>query len=274
MNAILAATLVTLLLASGDVPTAPAPLAPPRTILSDVRFDQQLGTQLSLETPFRDEAGMPVTLGACFRGKPVILALVYHECPMLCNQMLGGLVTGLKALDFTAGKEFDVVILSIAPSDTPEMASRKKRGYLARYGRDPQGTGWHFLTGTEEHIRRIADGAGYHYALDPKSGQYAHPSGIVLLTPGGVVSKYFLGIDYPTRPLRLALIEASERRIGTAVDQILLLCFHYDPSTGRYSLAVMRVLQLAGCATLVTLGLFISRSLLRERKGGLLDGAE
>jgi len=245
----------------------------PKTILSEVRFDQHLGTQLSLETPFRDEAGRAITFGDCFRGRPVVLTLVYHECPMLCNQVLGGLVTGLRGLDFTAGQEFDVVVLSIAPTDTSEMAARKKRGYLARYARDPAGTGWHFLTGTDENIRRIADQVGYHYALDPKSRQYAHASGIVVVTPTGVVSRYFYGIDYPTKPLRLALIEASERRIGSAVDQILLLCFHYDPSTGRYSLAVMRVIQVVGAATVLVLGLFVGRSLLRERKEGELHGA-
>lgn len=246
----------------------------PKTILSEVRFEQKLGQTLSLDTPFRDETGREIRLAECLEhDRPVILTLVYHECPMLCNQVMAGLITALKGLDFTPGKEFEVVILSIAPTETPEMAMKKKRGYLARYARDPDGRAWHFLTGTEDSIRRIADEVGYQYKYDPKSRQYAHASGIVVLTPAGVVSRYFFGIDYATRPLRLALIEAADRRIGSPVDQILLLCFHYDPSTGRYSLAVMRLLQIVACATALLLGLFIARSLRQERKE-VLHGAE
>ena len=259
-----------------ESPSSTTSAAPdtPRTILSEVRFEQRLGQALSLDTTFRDETGRQIRLAECFdHGRPVILTLVYHECPMLCNQVMGGLITALKGLDFAPGKEFDVVILSISPSESPEKAMKKKRGYLARYARDPDGSAWHFLTGTEESIRKIADEVGYHYRYDPSSGQYAHASGIVVLTPGGVVSRYFFGIDYATQPLRLALIEAADRRIGSPVDQILLLCFHYDPATGKYSLAVMRLLQVVACVTAFVLALFIARSLRLERKE-VSDGTE
>jgi protein SCO1/2 len=250
--------------------TPPASPMKPKTILSNISFAQNLGQQVSLDTPFVDEDGKPIRLGACFQGRPVLVALVYHKCPMLCNQVMNGLVTCLRGLDFEPGKEFDVVIVSISPTETPALARKKKKGYLARYSRKCPESSWHFLTGTEESIRKLADEVGYTYELDPKSGEYAHPSGITLLTPAGVISHYYYGIDYSTRDMRFGMIEAAEQKIGSPVDQILLLCFHYDPSTGKYNLAVMRVLQASGVMTVAVLGVFVFTMLRRERTGGLV----
>lgn len=234
-------------------------------ILKSVRFEQRLGGTLSLNEKFRDDQGREIRLGDCFGARPVVLTFVYHECPMLCGQVLQGLVQCLKAIDFTPVREYDVVVISISPTETPVLAAQKKRSLLKRFGRPETAAGWHFLTGDETSIRTIAGEAGYRYEPDPKTGQYAHPSGLIVVTPDGKLSKYFFGIDFPTRDVRLALVEAAEGRIGTVVDQLLLLCFHYDPSTGRYSLTVMRTLQLAGLLTLGVMGSGIYSMLRQER---------
>ncbi|AMV20113.1 SCO family protein [Planctomyces sp. SH-PL14] len=234
-------------------------------ILKSVRFEQRLGGTLSLDEKFRDDQGREIRLADCFGARPVVLTFVYHECPMLCGQVLQGLVQCLKAIDFTPGREYNVVVISISPTETPALAAGKKRSLLNRFGRPETAAGWHFLTGDEASIRTIADEAGYRYEPDPKTGQYAHPSGLIVVTPDGKLSKYFFGIDFPTRDVRLALVEAAEERIGTVVDQLLLLCFHYDPSTGRYSLTVMRTLQLAGLLTLGVMGSGIYSMLRQER---------
>jgi protein SCO1/2 len=242
------------------------PENPQKSLLSEVRFDQRLDTLLPLELTFRDERGAVRPLRMYFGEKPVVLALVYYRCPMLCTQVLNGLVTSLRALELSAGKDFEVVLVSIDPRETPAMALKKKQSYLHRYGRPESAAGWHFLTGDQENIERLAAAVGYQYRYDPKSDQYAHASGLMVLTPQGRLARYFYGIDYPTRDLRLSLVEASAGKIGSPVDQVLLFCFHYDPATGRYGLAIVRLLRVAGMLTVAALGSFVALSLWRERR--------
>lgn len=237
-----------------------------KRILQDVGLDQRLGEALPLDVQFKDEAGEVVPLRKYFGERPVLLALVYYECPMLCTQVLNGVTKSLKALNFAPGKEFDVVVISFDPKETPALAAEKKQSYLARYGRPETAAGWHFLTGEAGSIEAVTKAVGFRYKYDPKSAQYAHASGIMLATPDGLLARYFYGIDYPTRDLRLGIVEASEERIGSPVDQILLLCFHYDPATGKYSLAVMRVIQAAGVATVASIAGFLIFALRRDRR--------
>ena len=238
----------------------------PPTILREVRIDQRLDQQLPLSLTFRDESGKPVKLGDYFGEKPVLLSLVYYRCPMLCTLVLNGELRALRAVPLTIGREFDVVTVSIDPRETPELAAAKKSEYLRKYKRAGAETGWHFLTGDEKSIRQLAEAVGYRYTYDPETGQYAHAAGIMVATPRGKLSKYFYGIEYSARDLRLGLVEAGENRIGSIADQILLFCFHYDPMTGKYGLAVMNVLRAAGVATVAGLGMFVVLMLRRERK--------
>ena len=212
----------------------------------DIGFDQRLDEQVPLDLSFRDESGKTVRLGDYFNRKPVILALVYYQCPMLCNQVLNGLAGGLKALPFVAGREFEVVVVSFNPRETSELAAAKKESY-GRAG----AAGWHFLTGDPKPIDALARAVGFRYAYDPMLNQYAHASGVVILTPKGRVARYFYGIEYAPRDLRFGLIEAAEERIGTPVDQVLLLCYQYDPKTGKYGAAVMKSLRLGGALTVI-----------------------
>jgi len=212
----------------------------------DIGFDQRLDEQVPLDLAFRDEAGKTVRLGDYFNHKPVILAPVYYQCPMLCDQVLNGLAGALKALSFVAGKEFEVVVVSFNPRETSELAAAKKEGY-GRAG----AAGWHFLTGDPKPIDALTRAVGFRYAYDPLLNQYAHASGVVILTPKGRVARYFYGIEYAPRDLRFGLIEAAEERIGTPVDQVLLLCYQYDPKTGKYSAAVMKSLRLGGVVTVI-----------------------
>jgi len=241
------------------------------SILKEVKFDQHLGVQLSLDTEFRDETGKVVRLGSYFGKRPMVFALVYHECPMLCNVVLNNLVSSLRSLEFTPGVEYDVLTISIAPHETSSLASAKRRGYVTKFQKIETLNHWHFLTGDEPNIRRIADEVGFNYAYDPKSGQYAHASGIMILTPEGKVSRYFFGVDYPTRDLRFGIMEASEEKIGSPIAQVLLMCFHYDPTTGKYSLAVMRILQAGGLVTVIGIGMSIATMLRRERRQRRLE---
>jgi protein SCO1 len=220
--------------------------------LRDVGLDQKLNEQVPLDLTFRDETGTELPLSSYFGAKPVILALVYYQCPMLCTQILNGLVMSLRTMSLEAGRDFDVVSVSIDPTETPSLASRKKAEYLRRYARSSNG--WHFLTGAEPQIKKLAQAVGFRYAYDPKTGQYAHASAIMVLTPAGKLSKYFYGIEYAPRDLRLGLVEASENKIGTPVDQLLLFCYHYDPHTGKYSAIVMNMVRLAGALTVLILG--------------------
>lgn len=232
----------------------------------EVGIFQRLGRPLPLEARFLDDAGRPVRLGDYFGRRPVVLLLAYYECPMLCNVALNGLVETLRGLDFNPGREFELLVVSFDPRDTPKLAAAKKRAFQTRYGRRQAERGMHFLTGQPEAIRQLTEAVGFRYFYDERSGQYAHASGIVIATPQGKLSRYFYGIDYPPKDVRLGLVEASDGLIGTPVDQILLLCFHYDPLTGKYGFAIMSALRIGGVLTVVTIVGFIIGSIYRERR--------
>ena len=238
--------------------------ASPRTILDSIGFDQKLGAQAPLDLVFRDEGGKPERLGALFHGRPVLLAFVYYKCPMLCTETLNGLVRALRALSFDAGRQFDVVILSIDPRETPALAAAKERVYVERYGRAGGARGWNFLTGDEASIRRLTSALGFRYAYDPELDQYAHPAGLVALTPAGRVSKYLMGVEFAAGDVRLALVEASAGAIGTPIDRLVLYCYHYDPMTGRYGPRILRILQAAGVLTIAGLAALVLGMSRRE----------
>jgi protein SCO1/2 len=226
-------------------------------LLKQVGIDQKLNGQIPLDLKFRDESGQTVQLGEYFGQKPVILTLVYYNCPMLCTQVLNGVESGLKELQMDIGREFDVVTVSIDPSDSHVLASVKKEMYTGMYGRPGAAQGWHFLTGDEPQIKQLAAAAGFRYAYDPDSKQFAHASAIMVLTSEGKISRYFYGIQYPKRELRLGLVEASEGKIGSPVDQVLLFCYHYDPSTGKYGLLISHIIQAGGALTVLIIGVVV-----------------
>jgi len=219
--------------------------------LRNIGLDQKLNTQVPLNLIFRDDSGQALPLSTYFGSRPVVLALVYYQCPMLCTQVLNGMVMSLRGMSLESGRDFEVVTVSIDPTETPELASKKKAEYLRRYAKGANG--WHFLTGAEPQIKELASAVGFRYAYDPKTKQYAHASAIMVVTPSGRLSRYFYGIEYPPRDLRLGLVEASENKIGSPVDEILLYCYHYDPNTGKYSAIVMNIVRLAGVLTLLIL---------------------
>ncbi len=222
-------------------------------VLKEVTIEQRLNEQVPLDLEFRDETGRAVRLAEYFGEKPVVLSLVYYECPMLCNQVLNGMVGTLEALSFTAGKEFTVLTVSFDARETPALAAAKKKTYLKRYGREGAADGWHFLTGPQESIDRLTAAVGFRYRWDPESNQFAHASAIMVATPAGKLSHYFYGIEYSARELRLGLVEASSNRIGSPVDQLILYCYHYDPTTGKYGPVVMNIMRLGGILTVVGL---------------------
>ena len=234
--------------------------------LQNVRFDQKLDARLPLDARFKDEDGRQVALGDYFGTRPVVLAFVYYECPMLCTQVLNGLVSGLRVLDQTVGKEFDVVAISFDARETPVMAAAKKAVYLDTYKRPGAERGWHFLTGDEAEIRRVTDAAGFHFSWDEATQQFAHASGVIVVTPDGRLARYLFGIEYPPRDLKFALMESSEGRIGSVVDQVLLYCYHYEPATGTYSLMAMNAVRLGGAVTVVVLLGFVGMSLRRDSR--------
>jgi protein SCO1/2 len=233
-------------------------------LLKNVGIDQKLNNQVPLDLMFRDERGLAVQLSQYFgHGKPVILSLVYYNCPMLCTQVLNGLLDSLKLQRADAGKDFEVLTISIDPTEKPTLAAAKHELYTGLYGRPGGAKGWHFLTGDEPQIKKLADAVGFRYAYDADSKQFAHASVIMLLTPQGKMSRYLYGIQYPSRDLRFGLMEASEGKIGSPVDEILLFCYHYDPVTGKYGLLIARVVQIAGVLTVFVIAiliLFLSRS--------------
>ena len=250
----------------GARPPAENPSTGLPTALRDVRIEQKLNQQLPLDLVFRDEAGQSVKLGQYFGHKPVIIALVYYDCPMLCTQILNGMVTSFRVLPFQVGKEFDVVTISFDPREKPALAAEKKKlyvDYLPDKMEATAATGWHFLTGDPESIERITDAVGFRYHYDEATRQFAHGSAIMIATPEGKLSRYFYGIDYPARDLRLGLIESSQNKIGSPVDQLLLYCYHYDPATGKYGAAVMRIMRIGGVLTL--LGILAMVLLLKGR---------
>ena len=234
--------------------------------LQEVRIDQKLDQQLPLDLTFRDESGRDVKLGQYFGHKPVVLAFVYYDCPMLCTQVLNGMVTSFRVLPFQMSKEYDVVTISFDPRETPELAARKKKvyvDYLPEKMRAGAENGWHFLTGDQENIAKITDAAGFRYRWDEKTQQFAHASAVMVTTPHGKLSRYYYGIEYPARDLRLGLIESSANKIGSPVDQLLLYCYHYDPATGKYGAVVMNIMRIAGVITL--LGIAAMLLLLKAR---------
>ncbi|MGH9648866.1 MAG: SCO family protein [Terriglobales bacterium] len=233
-------------------------------LLREVGIDQKLNTQVPLDLSFRDDEGRSVRLGDYFGKKPVVMALVYYDCPMLCTQVLNGLASALQVLKFDAGREFNLVLVSIDPKETPQLAAAKKKSYLERYQRSGAAAGWHFLTGEQTAIEQLAQAVGFRYVYDPKTGQYAHAAAIMVLTPEGKIAQYYYGIEYPPRDLRLGLVEASKDHIGSVADRVLLYCYHYDPAKGRYGAVAMNVLRLAGVATVLVLGTFIFLSLRRD----------
>jgi protein SCO1/2 len=247
-------------------PVGPVPTGKSDAVLKQVGIDQRLNNQIPLDLTFRDESGREVKLGEYFRGdKPVVLTLVYYECPMLCNQVLNGVVGTFEAMTFTPGKEFEVVTVSFDPSEGPELAAKKKETYLKRYRREGAGVGWHFLTGDKDSIARLSDSVGFRYVWDEQSKQFAHASAIMVATPQGRLSHYFYGIDYSPKDLRLALVEASEGRIGSPVDTLILYCYHYDPATGRFA-PVMAVLRAAGVLTVLGLAALLYYLTRRARR--------
>jgi len=256
--------------------TIPAPLR-------EIGFDQNLDAPVPLDTPFRDESGRTVRLGDYFGRRPVVMVFAYYDCPMLCTLVINGLSSALKVMSLSPGQDFEIVTVSFDPRDTPASASAKKASYLERYRREGAAEAWHFLTGDEPNIAAITKAVGFRYAWDEKFGQYAHaagfryvwdkdtnqfahPTGVIVLTPDGRLARYLFGIEYGPRDLRFAIVEASAGKIGSAVDSLLLYCYHYDPMTGRYGLVIMKAMRIAGAGTVLALGSFILVMVRREKR--------
>jgi protein SCO1 len=237
---------------NNGVMSPPANTRPPR--LENVGIEQHLDAQVPPSLTFRDEAGKTVKLGDYFGRKPLILNLVYYNCTMLCGEALAGLASAMRLVKFDVGNEFDVVTVSFDPHETPEMAAAKKKDYVGRYGRAGAAAGWHFLTGQPDSINALTKAVGFQYQYDPQTNQYAHATAIMVLTPQGRISRYFYGVDFPPKDLRMGLVEASQGKIGNAVDAVLLFCYHYDPESGKYGAMVANILRLAAAATILILG--------------------
>jgi protein SCO1/2 len=243
-----------------------SPPSPQSALLREVGFDQHPGAAVPRAVELVDESGARVPFDSVLRGRPVVLALVYYRCPMLCTLVLNGLLRAARATSFDAGRDYDIVAISIDPAEGPELAASKRGEHVAAYGRASGADGWRFLTGPEASVRAIASAVGFRYAKDPRSGEYAHASGLVLLTPDGRVSRYLFGVEYAPRDLQLGLVEASAGTIGGLVEQLLLLCFHYDPASGRYGFAIVTALRALGAATVAAIAGFILWHLRRERR--------
>jgi len=241
---------------SKGIMSPPANVRPP--YLENVGIEQHLDAQVPPDLAFVDDTGRPVKLGDYFGSKPIILNLVYYNCTMLCGEELAGLTGALKAVKFNIGNEFAIVTVSFNPHETPDIATAKKKDYLQRYGRVGAASGWHFLTGSADSINALTKAVGFQYQYDPKINQYAHAAAIMVLTPQGHISRYFYGVDFPPKDLRMGLVEASQEKIGNAVDQILLYCYHYSPATGKYGAVITNILRLSAAVTIVLLaGLLI-----------------
>jgi protein SCO1/2 len=244
-------------------------------ILQNVGFEPKLDSRLPLDLAFRDEAGHSVELRDYFNQKPVVLALVYYGCPMLCDELEQGVVGSLRMLSFNPGRDYEVVFVSFDPRESPDMAAQKKKSAMAQFHRPETANGWHFLTGAKDSIDALTKAANFRYTFDPKSGLFAHASGIMLLTPDGRISRYFYGVEYPSRDVRLGLVDASAGKIGTPIDHILLYCYQYDPSSARYSASIFKILRLGGVLTIVCLvaGMLIFRRRDVENARGKVQGA-
>jgi protein SCO1 len=261
---VLAVIAVAAIAAAARAAAPDASVRPP--LLRDVGLEPHLGAALPLDVPLRDEDGAAVTLGRYLDGRrPAVLVFAYYGCPMLCSQVLNALTRSVKALAFDVGNEFDVVVVSFDPRDGPDAARAKKADIVARYGRGSAGAGWHFLGGDAPSVRRLTDAAGFRYAWDEVGQQFAHVAVVLVVTPDGRIARYFPGIEYPPRDLRLGLVEASAGRIGTTVDRLLLFCYHYDAATGRYTPAIESALRVGGVLTVLGLGALIVG--LRRREG-------
>jgi protein SCO1/2 len=235
-------------------------------VLQGIGFDQNIDQRVPLDTTFRDEAGRTVQLGEYFGQRAVVMVFAYYDCPMLCTQVINGLSSALGVMSLQPGKDFEIVTVSFNPHDTPATAATKKALYLERYKRPGAAGGWHFLTGDEPQIARLTKAAGFRYAWDADTKQYAHPSGVIVLTPDGRLARYLFGIEYGPRDLRLGIVEASAGKVGTPIDALLLYCYHYDPMTGRYGLVIMRAIRVAGAGTVLALGTFIVVMVRREKR--------
>jgi protein SCO1/2 len=234
--------------------------------LREIGFDQNLNQHIPLDTMFRDESGRAVRIGDYFGKRPVVLLFAYYDCPMLCTQVISGLATALNVLSLDPGEDFEIVTVSFDPRDTPAAAAAKKAHFIERYKKPGAAAAWHFLTGEQPAIERLTRAAGFRYVWDEETKQFAHPSGVIVLTPDGRLARYLFGIEYGPRDLRFGIIEASEGRVGNPADALLLYCFHYDPMTGRYGLVIMQVLRLAGIFTVLALAAFIVVMVRRERR--------
>jgi protein SCO1 len=240
---------------NNGVMSPPANTRPPR--LENVGIEQHLDAQVPPDLTFRDETGKTVKLGDYFGRKPLILNLVYYNCTMLCGEALAGLASAMRLVKFDVGNEFDVVTVSFDPRETPEIAAAKKKDYVGRYGRANAAAGWHFLTGEPDSINALTKAVGFQYQYDAKTNQYAHATAIMVLTPQGHISRYFYGVDFPPKDLRMGLVEAAQGKIGNAVDAVLLFCYHYNPETGKYGAMVANILRLAAAATILIMGIFL-----------------
>jgi|SRR5579883_1034103 len=260
---------LTLVLVTGFSPKgSAAQQASLPSILEEVGIDQQLGNRIDLNLQFRDETGTAVLLSQYFHGKPVVLAPIYLTCSSLCPMTLNSLMQALHVIQFTAGKDFEVVAFSFDPKESPVMAASAKARYVREYNRQGTTAGFHFLVGNENSIRTLTDEIGFHYKWDQASGQWAHATGIMVATPEGKLSQYFYGLEYSARDLRLSMVEASQGQIGNVVDRVLLYCYHYDPATGKYGLIVIRTIRIFGGATALALFTFMFVMFRREARVG------
>ncbi len=260
------AGLLILAVASALAAASPRALAQPGGVLKDVAFDQNLNAQIPLTLPFVDEDGRAVRLADYFGRRPVILVMGYKDCPLLCSQVLGELSRSLKPLDASIGKEFDVLRVSIDPKESPEEAGAQKRVYLKRYNRPGSESGWHALVGSQESIQQLARAIGFKYEYSPRTGKYAHAAGFVLLTPAGRISRYFYGVEFPARELKYAIEQASQSKIGSPLQRLVLYCYDYDPTTGKYTFAIMNTIRVFGVATALALGSFLFVMIRRDRR--------
>ena len=252
-------------LAAAQMGAAPPPRPATPGVLQEIGFDQRLGESVPLDLAFSDETGRSVKLSDYFGKKPVVLSLVYYQCPMLCTISLNGLAGALEVLSFVPGQEFEVVTVSFDPVETPVLAAAKKKAYMARYKRPEAHAGWHFLTGSKESVEALTRAVGFRYVWDEATKQFAHPAGLLVLTPEGKISHYLFGVEYAPKDLRLALVDAAKGRIGNLADQLLLYCYQYDPQTGRYSASILNVVRLGGALTVLGLGAFILTATRKRR---------
>lgn len=266
---LLALTLITVVLVSSASSQMMDPTKAAARAFTEVGIDQKLNDQIPLDLKFRNEEGDTVELGSFFHKKPVIISLVYYNCPMLCTQVLNGMVQTFRTLKFTAGQEFDIITVSIDHAESPEMAADKKDTYVTEYARAGVDKGWHFLVGDSLSIKKLADAVGFYFVYDPPTKQFAHASGIMVATPQGKLARYLYGIEYGAKDLTFSLMEAAQEKIGSPVDKLLLLCYHYDPTTGKYGMVVANLLRGGGALMILILGGYMFFSFRRDKKKAL-----